>query len=83
MNGHRGEADDQVVDDRGLAEQALVRRERRLGPHLATLAFEALQQRGLLAADIGAGADTHFEVELRFRAQHGPRAQPATIALLH
>ena len=65
---HRGERD-QVVDDRGLAEQALVRRQRRLGAHLAALAFEAFQQRGLLAADIGAGADAHFEVELGLGTQ--------------
>ena len=45
-----------------------MRRQRRLGAHLAALAFEAFQQRGLLAADIGAGADAHFEIEAVRRA---------------
>ena len=36
---------------------------RRLGPHLAALALEALEHRGLLAADVGAGADAHADVE--------------------
>ena len=67
MNGTVGERDD-VVDDGRLAEQALVRRQRRLGAHLAALAFEAFEQRRLLAADIGAGAHAHFEVEGVVRA---------------
>ena len=52
-----------VVDHGRAAEQALVRRQRRLGAHLAALAFEAVEQRGFLAADIGAGADADFHVE--------------------
>ena len=40
-----------------------MRGQRRLGAHQAALAFEALEQRGLLAADIGAGADADLEVE--------------------
>ena len=40
-----------------------MRRQRRLGAHLPALALEALEQRGLLAADIGAGADAHLDVE--------------------
>ena len=52
-----------VVDDGRLAEQALVRRQRRLCAHDAAAAFEAFQQRGLLAADIGAGADADFDIE--------------------
>ncbi len=35
----------------------------RLGADNAAAAFEALQQRGFLAADIGAGADADFEIE--------------------
>ena len=66
--GHRGERN-QVVDDGGFAEQALVRRQRRLGAHLAALAFEAFEQRGFLAADIGPGADADLDVELRLGAQ--------------
>src|SRR6476620_8604838 len=45
-----------VVDQRGLAEQSDLERVRRLVPRQAALAFDALQQRGFLAADIGAGA---------------------------
>ena len=47
-----------------------MRRQRRLGAHDAALAFEAVQQRGFLAADIGAGADADFHVEGIGRAQH-------------
>ena len=45
-----------VVDRGRLAVQAEARRERRLEARLALLAFERLEQRGLLAADVGAGA---------------------------
>src|SRR5271156_1864556 len=51
----RGEAE-HVVDDGGFAEQALDRGQRRLGAHLTALTLETLEQRGLLAADISAGA---------------------------
>ena len=66
---HRGERD-HVVDDRRLAEQALVGRQRRLGADQAALALQRFEQRGLLAADIGAGADAHFHVEGVRRAEH-------------
>ena len=59
---HRGERQ-HVVDDGRPAEQPLMRRQRRLRAHIAALAFEAFEQRGLLAADIGAGADAHLDVE--------------------
>ena len=65
----RGEAQ-HVVDDGRLAEQALDRRQRRLGAHLAALAFQALEQRGLLAADIGAGAEPRLDVEGVAGAEH-------------
>ena len=65
---HGGQRD-QVVDHGRPAEQALVRRQRRLGAHLAAPAFEAFEQRRLLAADIGAGADAHFDVEAGRGAQ--------------
>jgi len=53
--------------------------QRRLGAHLAALAFERIQKRGFLAADIGAGADTDFEIESEIRAanlvaEHGATA---------
>ncbi len=73
---HGGERD-QVVDDGRPAEQALVRRQRRLGAHLAALALDALQQRGLLAADIGAGADPDLDIEGRPRRPAGHRLRPA------
>jgi hypothetical protein len=52
-----------VVDERGAAVQARNGRERRLQPGLAALALEALEQRGLLAADIGAGANSQLQLE--------------------
>jgi hypothetical protein len=61
--GHAGEGN-QVVDQRRLAEQAGDRRQRRLGADDAALAFDAFQQRGFLAADIGTGAHAHFDREI-------------------
>ena len=62
-----------VVDDRGLAEEALQRRQRRLGADLPALAFQAFQQRGLLAADIGSGAEPRLELEAPAGAKHRRR----------
>jgi len=59
---HARQGDD-VVDDGGLAEQALDRRQRWLVADHAALAFQALQQGRLLAADIGAGAEPQMDVE--------------------
>ena len=69
--GNGGERED-VVDHRRLAEEAVVRGQRRLGPHLTTLALEALEQRRLLAADIGAGADAQLDGAVLEQAV-GPR----------
>ena len=52
----------------GWPNAPLMRRQRRLGAHLAALAFEAVEQRGFLAADIGAGADPDLDVEIVGRA---------------
>ena len=52
-----------VVDRARTAVEADIGRERRLQTRLALLAFEAFEQRGLLAADIGAGAVMDHEVE--------------------
>jgi hypothetical protein len=41
-----------------------VRRQRRLGADDAAAAFEAFQQRGFLAADIGPRADADFKIEI-------------------
>ena len=52
-----------VVHNGWAAEQTLVRRQRRLGPHLSASALKALQQRRLLAADIGARAHPDLDVD--------------------
>src|SRR5262249_36250214 len=54
---------DEVVDHGRLREQAGDGRERWLGTYLSALAFEALQQRRLLAADISARAEPRLHVE--------------------
>ena len=59
-----------VVDHRGPAEQALNGGQRRLGAHLAALAFQAVQQGGFLAADVGAGAQPHFQIEVPAAAEN-------------
>ena len=53
-----------VVDGRRVAVDAHRRRERRLQPRLALLALERLHQRGLFAADVGAGAVVDDDVEV-------------------
>ena len=57
-----------VVHRRRAAVEAGARRERRLQPRHALLALEALEQRRLLAADIGAGAAMDVDLELPARA---------------
>ena len=72
----------------GLPNKPLMRRQRRLGAHHAALAFEAVQQRGFLAADIGAGADADFHVEgvwasrARWRRERRPRGRSRRPALI-
>src|ERR1700682_3962332 len=58
-----GRERDHVVDDRRLSKQAGDRGNRRLVAHHPALALETLEHRGLLAADVSAGAEPHFEVE--------------------
>jgi hypothetical protein len=53
-----------VVDRGRAAVEAHIRRERRLQARLALLALEAFEQRGFLAADIGAGAVMDVDVEI-------------------
>ena len=53
-----------VVDRGRRAVEAGVRRERRLQARLALLAFEAFEQRRLLAADVGAGAVMDVALEI-------------------
>ena len=52
-----------VVDQRRLAEQPADCRHRRLEPDETALAFEALEQRRLFAADVRAGAHPQLDVE--------------------
>src|SRR5690606_10314207 len=52
-----------VVDVGRLAEHAIARRERRLEARLALLALDRLDQRGFLAADVGAVAVHGMEIE--------------------
>src|SRR5476651_2080681 len=62
---HRDRLD--IVHRRGAAVEAGSRGERRLEPRHALLAFEALEQRRLLAADVGAGAAMNVDLELPAR----------------
>jgi hypothetical protein len=53
-----------IIDGGRAAVEAHIGRERRLEPRHALLALEALEQRRLLAADIGAGAVVQHQVEI-------------------
>ena len=53
-----------VVDDGRHPIEALDRRKGRLEPRLAALAFERVEQAGLLAADVGARAAVHGDLEV-------------------
>ncbi len=59
-----------VVDQRRAAEQADVDGERRLVAGLAPLALDGVEDRGLLAADVGAGASEDLDVEAHAAAHH-------------
>src|SRR3546814_13776156 len=60
LRRHRNGLD--VVDGGRAAVEADGGRERRLQARLALLAFQAFQQRGLLAADVGAGAAVQVDI---------------------
>ena len=62
-----------VVDQRRALVEALVGGERRLQPRVAALALERVEQRGLLAADVGAGAAVHDQAA-REAASRGCRS---------
>ena len=61
--GHHGDCLD-IVDGSRRAVQPDIGGKRRLEPRHALLAFEAFEQRRLLAADIGAGPVMQIEVEV-------------------
>src|SRR5207245_3556051 len=52
-----------IVDGGRLAEETRLHRERRLVARLAAFPFDRIEQGGLLAADVGAGAATDLDVE--------------------
>ena len=52
-----------------MLEQALDRREGRTGPGLAAVALDGGHQRGLLAADESAGAQTEVDIEVKAGAE--------------
>ena len=65
-----------LLTDGRLAEQALQRGKRRLGADNAAPALEALQQRRLLAADVGAGAEPRVQAERPAAAEHALARAP-------
>src|ERR1700690_2970779 len=79
--GNRGEAL-RVVDRGRLAVKAEIRRERRLETRPAGLALERLEQRCLLAANVGAGAHEHVQIEVDARAQDILAEQARGVRLL-
>src|SRR2546429_9137353 len=72
QNGRHGGEAQRVVDGGGRAVQAEIRRERRLEARLAWLALERVEERGLLPADVRAGADEGVPAAARAAPQHGP-----------
>jgi hypothetical protein len=68
--------------DSTLLIEADARREGRLQPRHALLALQALQQRRLLAADIGAGAVVQVDVEVEPAAGRVGAQQARIIALV-
>ena len=68
-----------VVQQRGLAPQTALRRERRTRPRLTPIPFDRREQGGLFAAHERAGSHADFHVELKTGAQH-VRAQQAARA---
>ena len=70
-----------VVQNGGLAKQALVRRERRTGTGLAALALDGGHQSGFLAAHESAGAQTDVQIKIEAGAKD-VLAQQAVFASL-
>ena len=64
QNGRRHRDAFDIIDGGGAAIQADIGRERRLQARLAFLAFQALEQRGFLAADISPSPMMDIEVEI-------------------
>ena len=77
---HVGEGLD-VVDDGRLTPQAAFGGIGRPHARLAALAFDRVDQRRLLAADEGAGAEADFQVEVEARAEDVLAQQAVAAAL--
>src|SRR5262249_34656519 len=72
-----------VVDDRRLAVEADRSREvRRLDPREAATTLEALEQRRLLAPDVGARAGVDDEVDRELRAEDLVTDRPVLVGLV-
>ncbi len=82
QDGRRDSDRFDVVHRGRAAIEAGAGRERRLQPRHALLALEALQQRGLLAADIGTGAAMDVEVEVPARSAGVLAEQAGVVGLL-
>ena len=65
----------------GLPNTPALHRERRLVPRLAALALERVEQRRLLAADVGAGAPPQLDVEREPLAHHVVAEEPVAAGL--
>ena len=83
QDGRRDRDGLDIVDGAGTAIQTGHGRERRFQPRLTFLALQAFQQRGLLAADIGAGAAMHIDVKRPAGAACVRPQQPRLIGLVH
>ena len=75
-HGHARERLD-VVDHGGPAEETMVDREGGLGARLAPLSLDRVEERGLLAADVGARASPQLEREPRRRSPAPRSSRPA------
>ena len=71
-----------VVDPGGLAEYPTFDRERRLVPGLPALSLDRIEQRGLLTADVGAGAAAELDVEREPLPHHVGPEEPVRVGLL-
>src|ERR671922_369433 len=71
-----------VVDPGRLAEQAHLHGERRLVPRLPALPLDRVEQRRLLAADVGAGAAAQLHVETEPLAHDVLAEESARVRLL-
>jgi hypothetical protein len=71
-----------VVDRRGAAVEAHGGGERRLEARLTLLAFQALEQRGLLAADVGAGTAVDVDVVVKAGVAGVLADQPGLVGLV-